>query len=404
MIEYGYKIIYCLSALLRKADELLRLPMKKTLVISLEYPPQVGGIATFVDALSSALEPEKTVVLAPPHKEAKEWDEQMYYKVIRRPFYYSFFWPRWLKLYFEVKKIVKQEKIELIMLHHILPVGYVAYMIKKKFNIPYIIFSHGTDIAYAAADKGKRKKAHVVARGALQIITNSESLKKRTIDAFPDIGDKTTVLYPCPDEDFMTPPPADELEKMKEQLALEGKKVILTISRLAEGKGFPLLIRVMSEIFKTVPHLVWIIVGDGQKKNEIIEDIRRNNLQNVVRFIGEVPHANLKHYYYLADLFILLTHPDPKGTEEGLGLVFLEASAAGLPIIAGRSGGVEEGVLHGQTGLVVDAYQGVEIVSAVSRMLNDKEFAQGLGKNAQERIKKEFNWYEQLKKIVQWLY
>lgn len=377
--------------------------MKKTLIISLEYPPQIGGIATYVDDIASMLEPDKTILLAPPEKESKEWDQQMYYKVIRRPFFYKFFWPHWLKLYFEVKKICQQENIELIMLHHILPVGYVAYMIKKKLGIPYLIFSHGTDIAYAAADKKKRKKAHIVAREALQIITNSESLKKRTIEAFPDIADKTIVLYPCPDEDFMTPPPAETLEHLKEQLALEGKKVILTVSRLAEGKGFPLLIRVMSEIFKTVPHLVWIIVGDGAKKNGIIEDIRAHNLQNVVRFIGEVPHFELKQYYYLADLFVLLTHPDPKGTEEGLGLVFLEASAVGLPIIAGRSGGVEEGVLHGQTGLVVDAYQGVEIVSAVSRMLNDRPFALQLGKNAQDRMKKEFNWSEQLKKIVKWL-
>lgn len=369
----------------------------------MEYPPQIGGIATYVDALSSSLEPENTIVLAPPHPDAKEWDEQMYYKVIRKEFLYKFFWPRWIKLYFEVKKIVKQEKIELIMLHHILPVGYVAYLIKKKLKIPYIIFSHGTDIAYAAADKNKKKKAHVVAREALQIITNSESLKKRTIEAFPDIAPNTTVLYPCPDEDFLMPPPTEELQKMRDQLALEGKKVILTISRLAEGKGFPLLIRVMSEIFKTVPHLVWIIVGDGPKKNEIIEDIRAHNLQNVVRFIGEVPHFELKNYYYLADLFVLLTHPDPKGTEEGLGLVFLEASAAGLPIIAGRSGGVEEGVLNGKTGLVVDAYQGVEIVAAVSRLIHDRDFALELGKNAQERIKKEFNWYEQLKKIVAWI-
>ena len=145
-------------------------------------------------------------------------------------------------------------------------------------------------------------------------------------------------------------------------------------------------------------------MGDGPKKNGIIEDIRAHNLQNVVRFIGEVPHAELKHYYYLADLFILLTHPDPKGTEEGLGLVFLEAAAAGLPIIAGKSGGVEEGVLHGKTGLVVYAYQGVEIVSAVSCMLNDRPFALELGKNAQDRMKREFNWYEQIKKIVKWLY
>ncbi len=377
--------------------------MKKTLIISLEFPPHIGGIATYVDALAGSLEPEKTIVLAPPHKDAQFWDEGSYYTILRRPFLYKFFWPRWLRLYFEVKKIVREQKIELIMLHHILPVGYVAYLIKKRLKIPYIIFSHGTDIAYASQDKKKKKKASVVAQGSLQIIANSESLKQRTIQAFPELAQKITVLYPCPDQDFFLPPPQEQLQLMREQLALEGKKVILTVSRLAEGKGFPLLVRVMSQIFQSVPHLVWIIVGDGPKKNFIIEDIRAHNLQNVVRFIGEIPHQNLKQYYYLADLFILLTHPDPKGTEEGLGLVFLEASAVGLPIVAGRSGGVEEGVIHGKTGLVVDSYQGMEVVGAVSRLLNDRPFALELGKNAQQRIQQEFHWHEQLKKIIQWL-
>ncbi len=377
--------------------------MKKTLIISLEYPPQVGGIATYVDALAGALEPDKTIVLAPEHAQSKEWDQGSYYTVLRRPFLYKFFWPRWLRLYFEVKKIVSEHKIELILLHHILPVGYVAYLIKKRLKVPYMIFSHGTDIAYASKHKKKKEKATVVARESLQIIANSESLKQRIIQAFPEFVQKTTVLYPCPDPEFLIAPEQEQLQIMREQLALEGKKVILTVSRLAEGKGFPLLVRVMSQIFQSVPHLVWIIVGDGPKKNFIIEDIRAHNLQNVVRFIGEVPHDQLKPYYYLADVFILLTHPDPKGTEEGLGLVFLEASSVGLPIIAGRSGGVEEGVIHGKTGLVVDAYQGVEIVGAVSRLLNDRPFALELGKNAQERIKKEFHWHEQLKKIIQWL-
>lgn len=377
--------------------------MKKTLIVSLEYPPQIGGIATYVHDLANALPSQDVVVLAPSEKNSAEWDKQQKYKIIRSPLLYKIFWPRWLKLYFVAKKIVKQEKIELVVLHHILPVGYIAHLLKKIHNIPYLIFSHGTDVAVLGSMKDKRKKAMQIARGAEQIVVNSESLKQRLLKVFPEFGSKTTVLYPCPDNDFFTPPSDEELEKMEHLYALEGKKVILTVSRMAEGKGFPLLINHMSEVLKKVPNLVWMIVGDGPKREEIFDLIQKSYLQNIVRYMGEVPHAEIKKYYYLADIFILLTHPDKQGREEGLGLVFLEAAATSLPTVAGRSGGVEEAVLHSKTGLVVDAYNTVEVTSAISEFINNPEFAEQMGANARKRVEEQFHWSEQLKKIQQWI-
>lgn len=110
----------------------------------------------------------------------------------------------------------------------------------------------------------------------------------------------------------------------------------------------------------------------------------------------------MKPYYYLADIFVALTHPDG-GREEGLGLVFLEAAAAGVPIVAGKSGGVEEAVLHAQTGLVVNTYNTDEAKDAISKLLKDPAFADSLGRNAQERIRAEFHWEHQLERIRQWL-
>ena len=180
------------------------------------------------------------------------------------------------------------------------------------------------------------------------------------------------------------------------------KKVLLSISRLTDGKGFPHLVNIMPEVLKNNPNLVWFIVGDGPKKNEIIKHIRKNNLQNIVRFIGEIPHISLHQYYYLADLFVLLTHPD-EGKEEGLGLVFLEASAAGLPIVAGKSGGVEEAVLDKQTGLVVDTHNGTEVAEAILGMLENEEISQQFGKAAKNRIINNFNWPKQVAKLDPWL-
>jgi phosphatidyl-myo-inositol dimannoside synthase len=378
--------------------------MKRTLIISLEYPPIIGGIATYVDQLATSLPKEHILVLAPKHKNSQQWDDARPYKIIRKNLYYPVFvWPRWMRLFFQVRKIVKEYNIEMIHVHHVLPVGYVAFLIQRFYHVPYIIFSHGTDIAAAYSKRWKRKMASMVSKKATHIFTNSENLRLRLVNKFSELSDMTTVLYPCPDTEYFTPPSAEQIQFLRQKYALEGKKVLLSISRLDDGKGFPHLIRVMPKILKRFPSLVWFIVGDGPKKNEVISLIRKNNLQNIVRFIGEVPHAELKQYYHLADIFVLLTHPD-NGKEEGLGLVFLEAATAGLPIVAGRSGGVGEAVLDKKTGLVVNIKQNPQaIVDSVVKFLEDPIYAAKLGAAGQERIRKEFQWDNQVKHIQEWL-
>jgi|SRR3989338_7091420 len=384
--------------------------MKKILLITLEHPPTIGGIATYCHDLAMTLPPDQVVVLASAERdqyatknEKLAWDKEQPYKIIRRRLLFpKFIWPRWLRLAWHIGRIVKQEKIELIFVQHVLPVGYAAILIKKFFKTPFLLFSHGTDLLAGTASGWKKKMVRLVSRQAEQIIFNSESLKGRYRRVLPEFGKKFLVLYPCPDPEFLKPPAAAELGRLKTQYALEGKKVLLSVSRLAEGKGFPHLINALPEILKKNPHLVWFIIGDGPKRDIIIKLIRERNLQNIVRFVGEVPHPNLHAYYYLADLFVLLTHPD-EGREEGLGLVFLEAAAAGLPIVAGRSGGVEEAVLDGQTGLIVEATNQSEVIKAISSLLSGKAYAAGLGAAAKKRIQTEFVWEKQVGKLALWL-
>jgi phosphatidylinositol alpha-1,6-mannosyltransferase len=378
--------------------------MKKTLVITLEFPPQIGGIVTYVHDLASALDPEKTIVLAPTYVGAAGWDKERPYKIIRkRLFFPGFIWPRWIKLFFIVRRIVKLEGIEVIMIHHVLPVGYIGVLMKKLKKTPFLLFSHGTDLIAGTATPWKKKMVMRVSNHAEQIIFNSKSLQTRWLRVLPEFEKKCLVLYPCPQPDFLTPPPDALLEELREKYALRGKKVMLSISRLDEGKGFPHLIRILPEVLKQVPNLVWFIVGDGPKRQYVMELVQKNNLQNIVRYVGQIPHADWKPYYYLADLFVLLTHPD-EGKEEGLGLVFLEAAAAGIPTVAGRSGGVEEAVIDGQTGVVVDLYKGDKNVAvAIAKLLQNSDEAEKLGVTAQERIVQEFQWVEEIKKLGSWL-
>ncbi|MFA7244865.1 MAG: glycosyltransferase family 4 protein [Candidatus Magasanikbacteria bacterium] len=380
--------------------------MKKTLIITMEFPPQIGGIATYVDQFALALNPEKTVVLAPKDNSllTQEFDKNRSYKIIRKIFLYpKFIWPRWLKLFWQVKKIVKEEKIEVILINHVLPVGYIGKLINFFYKIPFLIISHGTDVLYATRTKWKEKKLKKIIAKSEQVVFNSESLKRRFLEKLPEFQNKSLVLYPCPDADFFLPPPEKEIISLREKLALQGKKVILTVARMEDGKGFPHLVRALPEILKKEPHVVWIIIGDGPKKEEVMKDIQKFSLQNVVRYLGNVPHNEIKKYYYLADLFVLFTHPD-EGREEGLGLVFLEAQSCGLPVVAGKSGGVEEAVLHAQTGIVIDIRQNaLAMDESVVAMLQDRKYALSLAKNAKERIESEFIWHRQLAKLKPYL-
>lgn len=378
--------------------------MKKTLIITLEFPPQIGGIASYTSQMADTFDSGKIVVLAPSHKDAKNFDKDLKYKVIRKNLFFpKFVWPRWLKLLFHAWRIVKREGIEVILVHHILPVGYVAWLLRFFTKTPYLIFSHGTDLLLSTRNKWKKMMTVLICNEAAQIIFNSDSLQRRFLEILPDFEHKSIILYPCPDDIFFSSPAPEKLDELRAQLALRGKRIMLSVSRLGDGKGFPHLMRLMPKLLEKVPNLVWLVVGDGPKRDMLIKQMQKNNLQNAVRFIGAAQHQDLAGYYHLAELFVLLTHPDVTRGEEGLGLVFLEASAAGLPIVAGKSGGVEEAVLHAQTGLVVDTYQDVQVVGAISQLVENSDYAARLGSAARQRVRADFQWEHQLSRLNPWL-
>lgn len=368
----------------------------KTLIIALEYPPQIGGVASYTYNLAKNMPSEDVIVYAPKIAGGADFDKKNSWKVVRGKPYFLFFWPRWIKMFIEIWDLVAKEKIKMIYVHHALPAGYVAYLLKKFKQIPYIVFFHGTDLNLAL--KTKKNKLKKVCLGAEKIVVNSNFLKNQFTKNFEDIKKEITVIYPCPASIFLDKVPEMELKKLKSQLALEGKSVIITVARMSEGKGYPHLIRLLPKILEKVPNLVWLIVGDGPKKNEIINAIQKNYLQNVTRFIGQIPYIELPKFYQVADMLVLLTHPD-ETVQEAWGTAFVEAAASGLPVIAGRSGGVEEAVQNMVTGLVVDVYQDMSIVSAITELLREKEYAKTMGEAGRERVIREFTWEKQLEKL-----
>ncbi len=370
----------------------------KTLIITLEYPPQIGGIASYVLNLANHLPSKDIIVYAPKQEGDKEFDATQVFKTLRAKPYWLL-WPRWLRLLWQIKKIVKKEHPGMLYIQQVLPVGYVAYVIKKLYKIPFTIFLHGTDVTLATRPGRKQKKFNALCASATKIIVNSNFLKEKLLTSAPDVDPaKVAVMYPCPADLFLNQVPIEEISKTKSTLALAGKKIILTVSRLAEGKGLPRLVGYLPKILERVPNAVWLIVGDGPKRSMLLDLIQKNSLQNVVRFVGPVAQADLPRFYQSADVFVLLTHKDEEA-EEGLGVAFLEAAASGLPVVAGKVGGVEEAVEHLQTGLVVDPYQEIAVVNDIAELLLNPDFAKQMGAAGRERIRRQFNWKTEITKL-----
>ncbi len=372
--------------------------MKKTLLITLEYPPQIGGIASYVYNLALHLPSEQAVVCAPKQKGDTEFDQKNPWKTYRvRPFC-ALFWPRWVRLLWHVWRIVRKEKIEQLYIHHTLPVGYVAKIIKQLFKINYTLFIHGTDLHVGTRNWWKRRQFRKVCLSAETIIVNSEFLKNKLLAKFEQLSN-VIVLNPCPSDIFLTSQPHDKLSHLRSQLAVGGKRVMVAVGRLVDGKGYPHLINALSEIVAQVPNALLLLIGDGPKRDELMRMVQKNNLQNSVRFLGNVPHTELSAYYQISDLFVLLTHPD-ENTEEGWGTAFLEAAASGLPAVAGRAGGVEEAVENLVTGIVVDVAKPELIIKNIVELLKNIDYTHQLGMAARERVMREFRWDKQVAKLL----
>jgi phosphatidylinositol alpha-1,6-mannosyltransferase len=181
--------------------------------------------------------------------------------------------------------------------------------------------------------------------------------------------------------------------KLREELNLEGKKVIVSVGRLVHRKGQDRLIESMPEIIKRVPNAHLLMVGKGPYLDHLAKLVATNKLEEHVSFIGRIQYAELPQFICAGDVFAMPSRSRLAGLEvEGLGIVYLEASACGLPVVAGSSGGAPDAVVQGVTGLVVDGTNNTEIADAIVALLNNPEDAMKMGVAGRQWIVDNWRW------------
>lgn len=343
--------------------------MKKTLLITLEYPPQIGGVAHYYKNLVKHLSADKITVLDNQNNQLLSWP----------------LWPKWLSSFRHVYKKIKKEKIEIILVGQILPLGTVALFFKKIFKLPYVVITHAMDVLLPQRYPRKKWLVKQILKNAQAITTVSNFTKKqlqKLID--PVQWHKIHLISPCPNV---------EASKINYELPKTGK-IILSVGRLVKRKGFAKVIAILPELLKKFPDLSYYIIGEGEEK----ENLKRQAQGLPVTFLGFVPDEELSHYYQLADVFVMPALDLPYNVE-GFGIVYIEANAFGKPVVAGKTGGVEDAIIDGQTGFLVDPRDQKMLAQAVERLLADEQLARKLGTNGFKRVKEQFQWTNQAKKL-----
>ncbi|MFC1622641.1 glycosyltransferase family 4 protein [Patescibacteria group bacterium] len=338
--------------------------VKKTLLITQDFPPLTGGIANYYSNRVYKMQSNEIVVLMNRDVNMRiHANDAKNFKIYYKNFFTKLIWPHWLLLIFQAYKIIKKEKPNMLWVGQVLPVGTVVWLLNKILKIKYFVTCHGNDLLRAKNNSRKFKLAKKILVKAEYVEANTKFTQQILINDFNISSDKIKIIYP---ENTLSKNQVNQekVVELKRELNLSDKKVLITVARLVKSKGIEKIIKLMPELLKQIPNLVYIIVGDGFEK----ENLEKISNEKII-FIGNVPHAELPNYYSLADCFVLVPQKN-EGDTESFGIVYLEALEFGLPVIAGNVGGAKEIAEKNSKMILVDSENQVEVLENILNTLN----------------------------------
>lgn len=360
--------------------------MKKVLLLTHDYPPKQGGVASYLRGIYSRYPEDQVVLLLDVSLQQKieKQPADLWHapdngpKVIYTQFWSKWIYPKWIPLLFRVVRLINDEQITEVHVSHVQPLGTLCYLLWKWKKIPYRIYFHGMDIALARRKQFKRGVLQNTIRHADIIVANSEFTKSLVAGEV----NRDVVVW-NPHIEPATIPHEAAVESFKDQFALHGKTVFFTVARLVKRKGIDLVIDAMREVVKQNANVVYVVAGNGPEVGHLHEQVKTHGLQNSVRFIGPISEEDKAIWYSVADCFVMPTrNTDPD--IEGFGIVYIEAAQHGIPSIASAAGGAQEAVLHNRTGLVIPPEDHEALIAALIAMANDGGYREQLGRQAQE--------------------
>ena len=361
------------------------------LFVTNDFGPRAGGIETFIIGLIERRPVGQTIVYTSAQVNSEQYDAdwlaQYGVRVIRDRSKILLPTPR---VAFHLKKIIRKEGITTAAFGSAAPLGLLSAGMKRAGVDRTVALTHGHEVWWAKVFPFnlllRRIGSTVDVLTYLGEFTRSAISKGLTAKAQASM----VKIAPGIDVEHFIPTDATVL---RNSLGLSDKKVIVSVGRLVHRKGQDRLIEAMPEILKSIPQAHLLLVGEGPYREHLQTLVKKHNLEASVTFIGRIQYKDLPSYICVGDIFAMPSRSRLMGLEvEGLGIVYLEASSCGLPVLAGDSGGAPDALVQNETGLVVNGTDDQQIAKAAIKLLTNIELSKKMGLAGRQWIIDKWRW------------
>jgi phosphatidyl-myo-inositol dimannoside synthase len=359
--------------------------MRRTLIVTNDFPPRRGGIQSFIYALALRLDPDQLTVYAPKWDGAERFDSEQPFEIVRHPTSLMIPEPRVAR---RAVAIATRRQAETVVFGAAAPLGLLAPTLRKAGVTRTVAITHGHEAGWAALP---------VARQLLRRIGDTNDVVTYLGDYFrarlaaalsPQAAARLTRLAPGVDLTEFLPGPERRV-RIRQRLGLPGDRpVVVCVSRMVPRKGQDTLIEVWPRVRQQIPDATLLLVGDGPYAARLRAMAAGDES---VLFTGPVPGGDLAAYYAAGDVFAMPCRTRRGGLDvEGLGIVYLEASACGLPVIGGDSGGAPDAILEGESGYVTSDADG--LTARLTELLADPGKAKAMGEKGRAWTERDWTW------------
>jgi phosphatidylinositol alpha-1,6-mannosyltransferase len=371
--------------------------MGRTLVITNDFPPRPGGIQTFGYEIVRRFEPDSVTVLTSDWEGAAEFDAAQDFKVIRANTKTLLPSKSTLAM---AREIVVSENITRVLFGAAAPLGLLASPLRKLGVKNIVGMTQGHETGWAMTP-GTRQALRKIGNNTDYLTYISEYTHQKIAKALtPQAAARMRRIVPGVNITEFTPANSSSGNELRAELGWTDRPVIVCVSRLMARKGQDELIRALPMVQQTSPMASLIIVGEGPYRKDLESQIKKYGLEKFVHLTGKVSQNDLSKWYAAGDIFAMPCRTRMGGWDvEGLGIVFLEGSATGLPVVVGDSGGAIDAVLDGETGYLVDGSNTNEIAERISYLISNPDVAKKMGEAGRNWVTQEWTWDQNFKRL-----
>ncbi|GAB7107847.1 glycosyltransferase family 4 protein [Streptomyces phaeofaciens JCM 4814] len=369
--------------------------MHKTLIVTNDFPPRPGGIQAFLHNMALRLDPDRLVVYASTWKRSREgieataaFDAEQPFTVVRDRTTMLLPTPGATR---RAVALLREHGCTSVWFGAAAPLGLMAPALRRAGAERLVATTHGHEAGWAQLPASRQLLGRI-GQTTDTITYLGEYTRSRIATALSAEAAGRMVQLP-PGVDEKTFHPGSGGDEVRARLGLTDRPVVVCVSRLVPRKGQDTLILAMPRILAAEPDTVLLIVGGGPYERDLRRLAHETGVADSVRFTGAVPWAELPAHYGAGDVFAMPCRTRRGGLDvEGLGIVYLEASATGLPVVAGDSGGAPDAVLDGETGWVVRGGSPADAAERIVALLGDAELRRRMGERGRSWVEEKWRW------------